>query len=290
MEATRFTGGRLLILFGYDIWSTRMPYPVSKLWNHTHDDLKIDLDRCLTGALAETGSQDPITVFFRADDVAVPGKQFQELVHVFTRYQVPLSMSVVPTWLTAARWKGIERLCRKDPNLWCFYQHGWRHMNHEPTGKKYEFGPARSIAEIEHDLMRGRERLTSLMQNAFFPAFTPPWNRCSKETMVILKRSGFRALSRSRGASPVVPAGMPDFQVNVDLHTRKEPTAAPGWKNLYGEIAAAIADGFCGIMIHHQRMNDHALVFLDRLLARMVAMDVFRFYHLKDLAEAHHET
>ena len=92
-----------------------MPYPISKLWNHEHDNLKMDLDHCLTAAFAAVGSQDPIPVFFRADDVAVPGKQFRELVDVFSRYQVPLSMSVVPAWLTAARWKGIERLCSKIP-------------------------------------------------------------------------------------------------------------------------------------------------------------------------------
>ena len=79
-------------------------------------------------------------------------------------------------------------------------------MNHEPSGKKYEFGPARSIAAIEHDLMRGRERLMYLMQDTFFPAFTPPWNRCSKEALVVLKTLGFRAISRSRGASPSAPA------------------------------------------------------------------------------------
>jgi hypothetical protein len=266
-----------------------MPYLISKLWDHAQDDLKTDLDHCLTETLVAVGSQHPIPVFFRADDIGVPGKQFRELIHAFVRYQVPLSMSVVPTWLTAARWKGIEELCQKNSNLWCFYQHGWRHMNHESTGKKHEFGPARPILSMEHDLIRGRKRLTFLMQDAFFPAFTPPWNRCSKEAMDVLKASGCRALSRSRGASPPAPIGMPDFQVNVDLHTRKERTAAIGWKKLYAELSAGIAGGFCGIMIHHQRMNDNALVFLKGLLERMVEMDTFCFYHLKDLAEAHHE-
>ncbi|MBT8369989.1 MAG: polysaccharide deacetylase [Deltaproteobacteria bacterium] len=266
-----------------------MPYPISKLWNLALENQKMDLDHCLTKALAAAGSQDPIPVFFRADDVAVPGKQFRELVDLFSRYQVPLSMSVVPAWLTGVRWKGIERLCNKAPNLWCFYQHGWRHMNHETTGKKQEFGPARPRAAIEHDLVCGRERLTSLMQDVFFPAFTPPWNRCSLEALDVLTTSNCRAISRSRGASPPAPVGMPDFQINVDLHTRPEPTPALGWKNLYAELATGIADGFCGIMIHHQRMNDNALAFLEGLLERMMAMDAFRFYHLKDLTEAHHE-
>jgi hypothetical protein len=266
-----------------------MPYSISKLWRHDYDDQKMDLDRCLTAALIAAGGQDSIPVFFRADDVAVPGRRFRDLVDIFSRYRVPLSMSVVPAWLTAARWSGIQGLCSKNSNLWCFYQHGWRHVNHELTGKKQEFGPARPTGEIEQDLMRGRKRLMFLMQDAFFPAFTPPWNRCSKETLDVLKTSGCQVISRSRGVSPRAPAGMPDFQVNVDLHTRKEHTAALGWKNLYAELATGITDGFCGIMIHHQRMNDNALNFLEGLLERMTAMDAFCFYHLKDLAEAHDE-
>ncbi len=267
-----------------------MPFPISKLWKHDYRDIKMDLDRCLTEALAAAGGRSPIPVFFRADDVAVPGKQFRKLVDVFSRYQVPLSMSVVPTWLTVDRWKGIERLCNKNSQLWCFYQHGWRHMNHEHSGKKQEFGPARPIAEIEHDLVRGRERLMSLLQDAFYPAFTPPWNRCSKAALTVLRATGYRAISRSRGAFPHAPAGMPDFQVNVDLHTRKEHTATLGWKNLFAELAASIGDGFCGIMIHHQRMNDNALTFLEGLLDKMLTMDAFCFCHLKNLAEDHHET
>jgi len=267
-----------------------MPYPISKLWTHQQGDLKNDLERCLTEALAAADNPDPIAVFFRADDVAVPGKQFTELIHVFASHGVPLSMSVVPAWLTKARWKGVKGLCQKNSKLWCFYQHGWRHMNHETVGKNYEFGSDRSVSAIQQDLGRGRERLTNVMQDAFYPAFTPPWNRCSKETLLVLKTLGFRAVSRSRGASPTAPAGLPDFQVNVDLHTRKESTASLGWKKLYAEITAGIADGFCGIMIHHQRMNENALTFLDLLLERMVAKDAFRLYHLKDLAEAHHET
>jgi len=266
-----------------------MPYPISKLWNHKYNSQEMDLDRCLTGALAAAGRQDPIPVFFRADDVAVPGKRFSKLVDLFSRYQVPLSMSVVPTWLTESRWKSIERLCNKNFKLWCFYQHGWRHMNHEPSGKKQEFGPARPMAEIEHDLVRGRERLMSLMRDAFFPAFTPPWNRCSKAALTVLRTTGCKAISRSQRASPPAPAGMPDFQVNVDLHTRKEQTAALGWKNLYAELATSIEDGFCGIMIHHQRMNENGLTFLDGLLEKMLTLNTFCFYHLKNLAEDYHE-
>ena len=81
------------------------------------------------------------------------------------------------------------------------------------------------------------------------------------------------------------PAGLMDIQVNVDLHTRKERTAAQAWNGFYSELEQAVVSGFCGIMIHHQRMNRNALLFLDDLLERMAAMDMFRFYNLQEILE-----
>ncbi len=266
-----------------------MSYPISKIWHHPRNDLYQAIDACLREGLDKQGSKKIIPVFFRADDVAVPGRQFQDLIRVFRRHRVPLSMAVVPTWLTRVRWKATRELCRTDSELWCFYQHGWRHMNHEKEGKKQEFGPARTRQEVHHDLIRGRDRLKSLMGSSFYPAFTPPWNRCSIQTLAVLKEAGIHTISRSQGGHPLVPDGMNDFQVNVDLHTRKENVAIKGWHNLLAELANAIKSGFCGIMIHHQRMNANALAFLDDLLGQMRAMDRLKFYHLKELAEGLHE-
>jgi len=267
-----------------------MHYPISKLWQQPHKDQSQAIDNCLRAALDKVSYRKTIPVYFRADDVAVPGRQFKDLVKVFRRHRVSLSMAVVPTWLTQSRWDITQELCRANPQLWCFYQHGWRHVNHEKEGKKQEFGSARARKDIHKDIIRGRDRLKFLMGSTFYPAFTPPWNRCSKQTFGVLKELGIAVISRSQAAWPPVMAGMKDFQVNVDLHTRKEPSAAKGWQKLWAELTHAIAGGFCGIMIHHQRMNANALSFLDSLLKHMRAMDRFRFYHLKDLAEGLHET
>ncbi len=266
-----------------------MRYTVSKVWHHPRKDQDHAIEDCLRAALDQAPGEKIIPVFFRADDVAVPGRQFRDLIQVFSRHRVPLSMAVVPTWLTPARWQAIQALCQADSKLWCFYQHGWRHMNHEKEGKKQEFGPARTLQDIESDLVRGRDRLASLMGPTFYPAFTPPWNRCTKQTMDVLKESDIGIISRSKGASPAPPKGMKDFQVNVDLHTRKDTTATLGWQYLLDEITYAITDRFCGIMIHHQRMNTHAIAFLDSLLEQMRVMDRFHFFHLKDFAEGLHE-
>ena len=246
---------------------------ISRLWHALPHDLASRVDRCITEPLRQGPVNTPACIFFRADDIGVPGRQFKRLIELFKHHQAPLSLAVVPAWLTPVRWEAFMRICAHTPSLWCWHQHGWRHQNHENQLKKQEFGPSRTSVEIEHDLTRGRKRLSSIMNKHFYPAFTPPWNRCSQDTLELLNNLDYRAVSRSQNARPVSPARLPDIPVNVDLHTRRETRAADGWKNLLAELRAALAGRFCGIMIHHQRMNDAAFVFLDLLLGRLMRTD-----------------
>ncbi len=113
----------------------------------------------------------------------------------------------------------------------------------------------------------GKQRLEEIVADEFQPFFTPPWNRCSSATINSLVELEFHALSRSRGARPETVPELPDFQVGVDLHTRKEISPHLGFENLLAELEENISSGQCGIMIHHQRMNNRAFELLDLLLA-----------------------
>ena len=103
-------------------------------------------------------------IFLRADDVAVPGSQFSRLLNLFYDQRVPLCLAVVPAWLTHVRWQKIREVQQDAAHLWCWHQHGWRHINHQITGKKQEFGPHRSQFEIENDVIRGRQRLEDILE------------------------------------------------------------------------------------------------------------------------------
>lgn len=243
------------------------------------------LHRCLEEAAAEFQKDTRAIIFFRADDIGVPGEGFAKLVNLFRRKQVPLTLSVVPAWLTRPRWLQLQKLCGKDLRLWCWTQHGWRHVNHEPHGKKLEFGPKRTAARKRHDLWLGFQRLSQLMGKVFIPAFTPPWNRCDEETLTSLQGLGFQALSRSLGAQPPAPATITEYPVTVDLHTRKEQDTEDGWRNLCEELRENLAKGFCGVMVHHQRMNQGDFVFLDQLLERLKGWQYGRLVHIGSLLE-----
>ncbi len=262
---------------------------ISALWrNVLPEDLHKRMDACLAEVRQGTGNNRTIEVFFRADDIAVPGAHIERLMGLFLKYNTPLNLAVVPAWLTATRWRKLREAGASQPHLWCWHQHGWRHVNHEPDGKKQEFGPARSRRSIRKDLVRGHLRLEQLLGSDFTPVFTPPWNRCSKETVDVLWELGFTALSISPGGVRSAlfaehPAILP---VQVDLHTRKETRKTLDWEKLFVELKCALSQSRCGIVIHHQRMNANAFQFLEMLLQRFTSIPDIRVVRFDELRRA----
>ena len=242
--------------------------------------LKMSIERGLKACQGDSAE-----IFFRADDIGVISDTFIKLVKLFAHRRVPLNLAVVPTWISESRWSAIGNVCEVSSPLWCWHQHGWRHKNHQKEGKKCEFGSHRKDQEIEADILRGMQRLQSLLGQHFSPFFTPPWNRCSEKTLAILKNAGFKAVSRDSGAKTLhIP--LPDFQVNADLHTRKENPPGESLKKLGIELENGIMSGRLGIMIHHQRMNNSAFLLLDRLLQMVTGNDLLIPVNFKDLTAA----
>jgi peptidoglycan/xylan/chitin deacetylase (PgdA/CDA1 family) len=245
-------------------------------------DYPKQLQRCIDSACADFGGQSQ--VFFRDDDVAVPGIQFEKMMRLFGELGVPLCPALVPSWLTTSRWRRIRELFDPSSSLWCWHQHGWRHVDHEKSGKKQEFGPSRSDARLTRDLRKGRARLEDIVGKHFYPVFTPPWNRCSDAALKIIKDLGYKAVSRIRGAPPP-GVDLKDVAVDVDLHTRKDTDGHIGWNTLLQEFETGIRTGRCGIMLHHRRMNAAAFDFLEVLLKVLVAHPHIRLVNFRDLLE-----
>jgi len=240
--------------------------------------------RCILAESLAAAKQE-IVVFFRADDVGVPSRSFAHLVKLFRGHTVPLTLAVVPAWLTCSRWQQLADSCGGNSGLWAWIQHGWRHCNHEKDGKKQEFGPSRSREAKRADLLKGFQRLSSLINEELHRIFTPPWNRCDQETLAALSSLGYRAISASGSPGPLWQGNILHLPVTVDLHTRKETSAEEGWNGLWCEMRHSMQAGFCGFMIHHQRMNRAAFRFLDFLLETLKQWQHVRIVHLGTLGE-----
>ena len=245
-------------------------------------DFMNQLSYCLDRAVTKSSKSD-VTLFFRADDIGVPGRNFFRLLTLCMDFEVPMAFSMVPAWTTAARWEKIYKTAKKKANLWCWHQHGWRHANHELIGKKQEFGSSRSTEKLCNDIDRGRDKLESLLGNDFFPLFTPPWNRCDQRTLSHLSRKKYYAVSRFTNSTPKSLYELPDFFVNIDLHTRKEADPAQAWNNLLDDFASAFKYGYCGIMLHHQQMSAGAFSFLELLFSFVVHSKHIRLTSMDNL-------
>ncbi len=252
----------------------------SQLYRDFPEDGLQRIEETIVNGLDRIDPVQPVPVIFRADDIGVISTNFLRMLDLFQRYQTPLCLAVVPTWVTRSRWMAIQAPIDTLSPLWCWHQHGWSHTNHETAGKKCEFGLSRSEDDIERDLDKGKERLETVLGPDFSPFFTPPWNRCSDTTIEKLKKLGFSAISRSRGEQNE-PKLLPDMYINVDLHTRKESISSDSLDGLCRELKQAIREKYIGIMIHHQRMNDNAFILLDRLLGVITAHQQIKPYNFK---------
>ncbi len=247
-------------------------HQVSALW--------LDRSSRLTTEIAKIFERHPkATVFFRADDVAIPSAKQNRLLQLFAHHDTPLCAAIVPAWINRSRWQNIVEQIDGKQGLFAWHQHGWNHLNHEASGKKQEFGPGADLEQKRRNIARGQQKLTEILGDYFLPIFTPPWNRTDQETMQILKDLGFLAISRYRAAKIPTLTGLPDLAANVDLHTRKETTAELGCQALLAELDYALATGLAGLMIHHQRMNDQAFAFLDWLLTDLSKRPGIRLCH-----------
>ncbi|MEN8191023.1 MAG: polysaccharide deacetylase family protein, partial [Thermodesulfobacteriota bacterium] len=223
------------------------------------------------------------TVFFRADDIGVPGRNYLEMMELFDYYKLPICLALVPAWLTHSRFAAITDSLCQDFNRYSFHQHGYLHRNHELIGKKQEFGPSRTHEQLNSDLTRGKARLEQIAGPNFLPVFTPPWNRCSAHCLNSLASLGYVGLSRFSGASPAIPPGLHDLSVGLDLHTRKADNPDKDLTLFLTQLKKGLSDQHLGIMLHHQRMDRKSFVVLDSLLKVLSASNRIEFATFHDL-------
>jgi peptidoglycan/xylan/chitin deacetylase (PgdA/CDA1 family) len=183
-----------------------------------------------------------VTVFFRDDDVGWRTDRLRPLLELFAEHALPLDLAVIPAALDAAL---TTELTGRDARIG-LHQHGYAHLNHEPGGRKFEFGPSRSPELQRRDIEAGVQRLGQLLGDRVEPIFTPPWNRCTADTGRCLAELGFRALSREARAQPLDVPGLREVPIHVD------------WckPDREARLARALATGGpTGMMFHHAEMD-----------------------------------
>jgi hypothetical protein len=232
----------------------------------------------------------PLRLFLRDDDGGWDDARLFKLLDCTAVAGVPIDLAVIPQSCSAAL---AHTLCARidaAPALIGVHQHGYAHTNHEPSGRKCEFGAARDVAAQAHDLQRGRERLHGLFGTRLDGWFTPPWNRCSPATPGLLAALGYSALSRDRGAP--VQRALPEVAVNVDWCKQR---AAGGDDAVAATLAQALArrtaaGGSVGVMLHHAVMDARDLQWLRVLLAATAGHPKVRWVAMNEVLASDSES
>ncbi|GAB3763318.1 polysaccharide deacetylase family protein [Ramlibacter monticola] len=226
----------------------------------------------------------PVRVFVRDDDAGWEDGRLLALLDVTQRAGVAIDLAAIPAALGPAL--AAELCARIDgaPSLVAVHQHGLQHLNHQPAGRKCEFGDARSAAVQREDLARGRTLLAGWLGARVQPWFTPPWNRCSADTAVLLASLGFQALSRDRGAAPVQQA-LPELPVDIDWSRHWREGGADAVADAFAQaLRARAADGAAlGLMLHHGVMADEELRALAAILAVAAEHPRLRWRGMREL-------
>ena len=231
--------------------------------------------------------QQPTRLFFRDDDGGWADERLQALCDLFLELGAPLDIAVIPAAVTANTRKVINRARERRPDLIHVHQHGCRHVNHESTGRKCEFGRSRSQAEQARDIEWGRRRMHSHFGTACTPAFTPPWNRCTATTMSLLESLGYRAVSRISGSEPLPSSRVAQVDVTVDWLKQRD-----GRRLMGPAFAAYVAKRLrgattVGFMLHHEHMDSREMTKLRVLLERVIDDARISFDTLLGIARRH---
>jgi hypothetical protein len=209
----------------------------------------------------------PVTFFFRDDDVGWEHERLYRLLDLFKSYEIPIDLAMIPEALSPRLVAELRRRIQRGRERVGLHQHGLGHVNHEPSGRKCEFGASRSLEQQDEDLKLGKHLLESLFGGLIDPIFTPPWNRCTQITVECLAVQSFRVLSRDLGAAPLELNGMSELPVALDW-ARYWRDPKTGNQELGRLISAqAMNAGPVGVMLHHGMMEaEQELVHLGQLL------------------------
>ena len=211
----------------------------------------------------------PVPFFFRDDDAGWDDAALWRLLDRCRTHGVHVDLAVIPTEVGSELAGALrDRAAVGTVHL---HQHGFRHVNHEPVGRKCEFGPSRSHDRQLADIAEGRALLGEHLHPFLDPVFTPPWNRCTAETAAVLADLGFRVLSRDRTAVPFGVDGLVEVPVAVDWFATRQGELLTR-RQVGQQIAAQIGDRLdsrdpVGIMLHHAVTGAGDLQLIDGLFA-----------------------
>ena len=196
----------------------------------------------------------PALFFLRDDDAGWEDEKLYRLLDLVTYFHVAIDVAAIPMAISSSLAVELRAFLTAATPFVSVHQHGFAHANHEPSGRSFEFGASRPRDQQRQDLTEGRERLQHALGRALPPIFTPPWNRCTRDTAECLVELGFQILSRDVSAEPFGLAPLHELPVRLDWSGRRGAgIGAVRWGEAIARMIASRQP--IGFMLHHAVMT-----------------------------------
>lgn len=225
-----------------------------------------------------------VDVFFRDDDADRDIPALWRLLHTFLLRGVPLNLEIIPGSLTLAATRLLQLHKQTYPHLLELNQHGWMHSNHETEGRKCEFGVSRNFAAQYADIAQGKAKMDEAFGRNWHAVFTPPWNRCTLDTLQVLQQLGFKIFSKDRGVQLTTGYDFVEISTTLDLFQWQPKPAMKTPAVIERELIRQLQQGEpIGILLHHKVMDTAAFNYLSALLDELRRSPVVRFHTFESL-------
>jgi len=228
----------------------------------------------------------PARLWLRDDDAIEPTSELEILANLSARYQVPVTIAVIPQ----PAQQSLAKLIGQH-ELISVGVHGYCHLNHAPPGdKKCELGLHRGRQIIIDELAGGRAKLKDMFGAQFINMLVPPWNRIDPELVPELADLGYKSLSTFTWKD--FPSAPPLVQLNthVDIIDWKGNRGGRAANELVRELVRALeiarqsGGAPVGILSHHLVHDEAAWDFLEQLFKFCANRHDIQWSHVTDLA------
>ncbi len=229
-------------------------------------------------------------VFFRNDDVGEIDKTIVLLMALFEKYDIPLSLQVVPKNITKEFVDYYNSLGKKQ--LFDIGQHGFDHLPVMNNGKNEgEFGKSKKLEEKRESIEKGWKIIEEKFGKQSVKIFTPPWGTMDQETYKILKLYGYdavSALNRGVDSNPLVNIasflgdplkfkkhGMLDLSISINNmrdFQKRIPKTVDELTTDFERFSSVTK--YIGVMLHDKLMDDDAFGAIGRFIEYLKKNDV----------------
>ncbi len=226
--------------------------------------------------------------FWWRDDDAIAGTDALDRLLTLSD-DAPIALAVIPGRAEGAL---AERLA-SSPAV-TVLQHGWRHVNHAPSGeRKSELGAHRPLSQRLDDIRLGHERLRSLFGPRALGVLVPPWNRIAPDLIPHLPEAGIHGLSVTGARQAEAPADrVGAVNVHADLIDWRGSRGFVGETTALGLVLRHLRHRFLGtadpaeptgILTHHLVQDAATDAFLRRLIATVRRHPAARFLPIPEI-------